>query len=175
MRFRQHHGNPDYSGARSASRVAPTAASAIVFCAWALAVGLTARSHAQGDAVEMTQSTLSGVYTAAQATTGQGLYESTCLGGCHGRSDHTGIAFRQRWAGHSLFELFQLIHDRMPDDDPGTLSSDESLQLVAYLLKLNGLPAGSDALGSDATALKKIKIELPPSIPNQHRYTRRPS
>jgi hypothetical protein len=110
----------------------------------------------------MTRSTLAGVFAASQAESGQDTYGSTCLGGCHSLSSHRGIAFRHRWEGHSVFELFQLINDKMPDDDPGSLSTDQSLQLVAYLLKLNGMPAGSDKLSSDATALKKIKIEMPP-------------
>lgn len=120
--------------------------------------------------MEMTQSTMSGVFTAAQADSGQDLYGSTCLGGCHSLSSHRGIAFRHRWEGHPVFELFQLINDKMPNDDPGSLSSEESLQLVAYLLKLNGMPAGKDALSSDAAALKKIKIEMPPAgVPSSHR------
>jgi hypothetical protein len=120
--------------------------------------------------VEMTGSTMSGVFTAAQADKGQDLYGSTCLGGCHSLSSHRGIAFRHRWEGHPVFELYQLINDQMPNDDPGSLSSEESLQLVAYLLKVNGMPAGKDALSSDAAALKKIKIEMPPAgVPSSHR------
>jgi len=118
----------------------------------------------------MTRSTLTAVFTASQAESGQSVYESTCLGGCHSLSSHRGIAFRHRWEGHPVFELFQLINDQMPNDDPGSLSSQQSLQLVAYLLKLNGMPAGTDALSSDATALKKIKIEMPPAgVPSPHR------
>lgn len=119
--------------------------------------------------MEMTRLTLSGVFTAAQAKSGEDVYGSTCLGGCHSLSSHKGIAFRHRWEGHPVSELYQLINDTMPNDDPGSLSSEQSLQLVAYLLKLNGMPAGSDALPSDATALKKIKIEMPPDgVPSPH-------
>ena len=49
----------------------------------------------------------------------------------------------------------------MPKDDPESLSVAERAQVVAYLLKLNGLPAGKTELPTDAEALKKIKIELP--------------
>jgi hypothetical protein len=113
---------------------------------------------------------MSGVFTAAQADSGQDLYGSTCLGGCHSLSSHRGLEFRLHWEGHPVFELFQLINDKMPNDDPGSLSSKESLQLVAYLLKVNGMPAGKDALSSDAATLKKIKIEMPPGgVPSPNR------
>jgi hypothetical protein len=137
---------------------------------WSRSAGAAGLSDKQDNPVEMTQSTMSGVFTAPQAESGQGIYESSCLGGCHSLSSHRGIAFRHRWEGHPVFELFQLINDKMPNDDPGSLSSEESLQLVAYLLKLNGMPAGKDALSSDAAALKKINIEMPPAgVPSSHR------
>jgi hypothetical protein len=141
-----------------------------VLVVWSRSTGAAGLSRGQDAPIEMTRSTLSGVFTAAQAESGQGIYGSTCLGGCHSLSSHSGIAFRHRWEGHPVFELYQLINDQMPNDDPGSLSSDESLQLVAYLLKLNGMPAGKDALSTDTAALKKIKIEMPPAgVPSSHR------
>jgi hypothetical protein len=141
---------------------------------WALAVcvrGLDAVGlpRVQDAPVEMTKSTRAGVFTAAQAESGQAIYESTCLGGCHSLASHRGVAFRQRWDGHPVFELYQVINEEMPKDDPGSLTADQSLQLVAYMLKLNGLPAGSDRLPTDAGTLKKIKIELPPPGSDLHR------
>jgi hypothetical protein len=155
-----------------AVRYARWAAVALVWAlaVWSRSAGAAGVSHGQDTPVEMTRSTMSGVFTATQADSGQDLYGSTCLGGCHSLSSHHGIAFRHRWEGHPVYELFQLINDKMPNDDPGSLSSEESLQLVAYLLKLNGMPAGKDALSSDAAALKKIKIEMPPAgVPSPHR------
>ena len=148
--------------------------SGVVAAVWVTAVcvrGLGAVSllRPQDAPVAMTKSTLAGVFSAAQAEGGQAIYESTCLGGCHSLSSHRGVAFRQRWAGHPVFELYQLISDEMPKDDPGSLSSEQSLQLVAYLLKQNGLPAGNDRLPADAGTLKTIKIELPPAVANPHR------
>ena len=133
---------------------------ATLLAIWALAV--VARSAAAQDPQsEMTRSTLAGVYTAKQATAGQEIFESTCLGGCHSLGDHKGMAFDHRWSGHPVSELYNKIYDKMPDDNPGSLSPEMSAQLVAYLLKLNGLPAGKDDLPVDVEVLRKIKIELP--------------
>jgi len=108
------------------------------------------------------RTTLEGIYTAEQAARGEKLYGMTCLGGCHNASSHKGVNFKQSWAGHQLSELFERIKDTMPDDNPGLLTPKESIELVSYMLKANGMPAGKDELAADKAALAKIKIELPP-------------
>jgi mono/diheme cytochrome c family protein len=132
-------------------------------CLWALTVIVRAAGPSQEPpAAVATRSTITGVYTAAQADAGQEIFAATCIGGCHNIADHKGIAFKQRWEGHLVWDLFKTIHVEMPKDDPGSLSDEEAAQLVACLLKLNGLPAGKEALPTDEAALRKIKIELPP-------------
>jgi len=128
-----------------------------------LALAVTIRvGLAQGPAQEApTVSTTTGVYLESQAKSGQEIFEATCIGGCHNIADHRGAAFKQRWNGSPLWELFRLINEEMPKDDPGSLSPAETANLVAYLLKLNGQPAGKDELSTEPMALKKIKIDLP--------------
>ncbi len=135
---------------------------------WAVGVGLWVfalclrAGAAQDPAGPPMRSAMTGVYSAAQADAGQEIFAATCIGGCHNIADHKGVAFRQRWEGHPVWELFDTIHNKMPKDDPGTLSDDDAAGLVAYLLKLNGLPAGKDPLPTEEAALRKIKIDLPP-------------
>ncbi len=105
-----------------------------------------------------------GLYTSAQAGAGEGLYDDQCVS-CHGNlsafvpemaallGDHT---FRNRWEGRSIGELFQLIQEEMPQDAPGSLSNDETANLVAYILAGNRFPAGDTALSSDLEALNAI-------------------
>jgi mono/diheme cytochrome c family protein len=127
---------------------------------WALTLGV--RSMAQ-DAPEPTRSTTAGVYSATQAQAGQAIFESTCLGGCHNLSSHKGLAFKQHFDGRVVWELYSVILETMPKDDQGSLTPADAAQLVAYMLKLNGLPAGKDDLPVDAAELKRIRIELPKS------------
>jgi mono/diheme cytochrome c family protein len=128
---------------------------------WVLAVCLRAGVAQEASTETPMRSTGTGVYSDAQAQAGQEIFEATCLGGCHNMADHRGRAFRQRWDGHPLWDLFNAIHTKMPKDDVGSLSDADAAQLVAYLLKLNGMPAGKDELSTDPAALKKIKIDLP--------------
>jgi hypothetical protein len=108
-----------------------------------------------------TVSTTTGVYLETQAKAGQEIFEATCLGGCHNMASHRGAAFKLHWNGKPLWELFKLINEEMPKDDPGSLSVTDSVNLVSYILKLNGQPAGKDELSTEPAALKKIKIDLP--------------
>ena len=104
--------------------------------------------------------TASGVYTAAQAARGEETYMNMCVG-CHAAGTYSTPAFREKWDRHPVSELYTLISETMPKQDPASLSPQEYAQLVAYLLKINDAPAGQTELGSDLERLKKITIEMP--------------
>lgn len=104
-----------------------------------------------------TRSSRDGVYTTRQATAGQERYALMCQG-CHTVASHTGPAFVNVWNGRPLSELFDFIRETMPKGDPGVLTPDETVELVAYLLKMNRMPAGSGDLPSDPAALKTIRF-----------------
>lgn len=103
------------------------------------------------------RTTLSGVYSAAQASRGKDTYVMFCQS-CHNLASHTGPAFMGSWKGKSLAALFQYIRYSMPKSEPGTLSDEEYAQVTAYLLLLNGMPDGSLDLPADSAALGAIRI-----------------
>jgi len=108
-----------------------------------------------------------GVYTTAQAGQGKTLYEEKCAS-CHGSmtsatpdmapllNDHV---FRTMWNDRSLDQLFDRIRDTMPQNEPGTLSAQQTVDLIAYILSANNLPAGQAALGEDVETLKQIMLD----------------
>ena len=104
------------------------------------------------------RSTLVGVYTAAQAAQGQDRYALMCQG-CHTPASHTGPTFLSAWTGRALWELFGYLMVSMPNSEPGILTPDECAELVAYLLKLNGLPPGQARLPTDSVSLKAIRFD----------------
>ena len=124
---------------------------------WTVVIG--ARVFAAQDPAE-TKSSMSGVFTAAQADKGRGLFSTLCTG-CHTVASHSGVPFKKRWNGEILWDLFDTIKETMPDDDPGSLKTEDVTQIVAFLLSANGMPAGKEELKPDAEVLKKIKIEVP--------------
>lgn len=130
--------------------------------AWAWVVA-PAEAQEVTDSTAVT-STLTGVFTADQAAKGGQAYRKNCTA-CHAPISYTGLAFRRVWTGRSIFDLFDLVRTTMPNDNPGMLSRGEYAAIMAYLLKLNGLPAGENELPNTDDALKTIRIELPPRNP----------
>ena len=47
----------------------------------------------------------------------------------------------------------------MPTDDPGTYSRQVVTDVIAYMFKVNGFPAGSVDLATAADSLKDITIQ----------------
>ncbi len=103
------------------------------------------------------------VYTAEQATRGQAEYSVQCWA-CHGAMLDgmdaapalTGGAFRARWDGVNLGDMVERIRGSMPLDKPGTLSRQQVVDVLAYLLSVNGMPAGNAELPRDVAALRQI-------------------
>ena len=104
---------------------------------------------------------MEGVYTPEQATRGQDTYNSVCLS-CHTIPEVTGKAFSSKWVGYPLWDLYDYLSVNMPQSDPGTLTPKEYAQVVAYLLRINGMPAGKEDVPSDTLALKRIKVDTIP-------------
>lgn len=113
-------------------------------------------------------STTDGVYTASQAAQGKAVYGKQCSE-CHGADlkaeaypPLAGPVFMNQWEGMTLSDLYQMIHDTMPATAPGTLTADQTVQLIAYILKVNKMPAGKSSLPTDQKLLSKIPIKKPP-------------
>jgi mono/diheme cytochrome c family protein len=104
------------------------------------------------------RSSQAGVYTAEQAKRGSDTFEGMCVS-CHATTQHASPAFVATWKGRSLWDLFSYLRDEMPKSDPGSLSEAEYVQLVAYLLKINGMPAGATELKPDSAVLRRIRFE----------------
>jgi mono/diheme cytochrome c family protein len=107
-------------------------------------------------------STRGGVYSDAQAIRGRDVYLGNCKS-CHSPESHTGAIFRSSWEGRPLAELFAYVSERMPKNEPGSLSPQENADVVAYLLQLNRMPPGAAEIPADSTAMRSIRIETPPT------------
>jgi len=99
-------------------------------------------------APEAEPSTLDGVYTAEQAQRGFDLYSAECSE-CHETADWQEGGFLGRWADQSVYRLWYYINDRMPYDDPWSLSRQQVTDVLTYILQLNDLPTGENELGAD--------------------------
>jgi quinoprotein glucose dehydrogenase len=106
-----------------------------------------------------------GVYTEEQAKRGADVYAEKCamchgdsLGGVESAPALTGPQFYATWEGENLNSLFERIRMSMPQDNPGSLSRAQNVDIVAHMLHVGGYPAGSTPLEAQAGALTAIKV-----------------
>ena len=107
------------------------------------------------------------MYSEEQALEGRDLYNEHCAS-CHGAALEgqgslplSGATFRARWADdhHSVDDLFYIIRTLMPYGQPATLSKPEYIDIIAYILLVNGYPAGAQPLSSDPPILRRMTIK----------------
>lgn len=113
-------------------------------------------------------STRDGVYTAEQAKQGKALYQNQCAT-CHGMALEgkgknvplVGNVFLDKWVDQSMADLFMKTNTTMPASDPGTMTPDETSQVLAYILSVNKFQSGQKPLPADPDGLGAIHIAKP--------------
>ena len=128
--------------------------------AWGLGLGTWAVLALAAIAAQPTKSVKAGVYTAAQAERGQTLFRSKCAS-CHAPNRFTDDLFYLSFAGKPLWEMYDVISDSMPEDDPGSMKPEEYADVIAYLLQLNKFPTGAEDLTPAKDVLIAIMMEKP--------------
>jgi mono/diheme cytochrome c family protein len=106
-----------------------------------------------------------GVFTAEQAARGKTALLQNGCNGCHGPElagdrgpSLKGERFISAWENGSLNRLFVKLRDTMPPLNAKQVSPNTKIDIVAYLLQVNGFPSGSAELGLDADALEGLPI-----------------
>jgi S-disulfanyl-L-cysteine oxidoreductase SoxD len=118
-------------------------------------------THTPPAAAAAGKSVWQGAYSEDQASRGSNEHSTNCTS-CHGAEKYTGDAWTKNWVGRTVFDLYDQLRTTMPDDNPGGLSAQQYKVIVAYILKLNGLPSGTDSLADDPEAMRLIKIDPKP-------------
>jgi len=84
-------------------------------------------------------------FTAVQVSRGQGVFSSIC-GECHATGDFRGSTFLYEWRRRTAWNFFRTVSETMPEDAPGSLSDQEYVDVVSYVLSLNGYEPGEREL-----------------------------
>jgi mono/diheme cytochrome c family protein len=107
-----------------------------------------------------------GIFSPEQAARGEAQYVERCAA-CHGATlggtgeapGLTGGEFVSHYDQLTVADLFDRVRTTMPQNDPGTLSRDQYADVVAFLLKSNGFPAGTAPLDRRSEVLATIAIQ----------------
>ena len=110
-----------------------------------------------------TRTVTEGVYSGAQATRGQQVYQAQCLA-CHGDTlggvvgpPLAGDGFLSVWGSRPLSDFTDKIQKTMPVQAPGSLTSQQALDVAAYILQVGKFPAGQ----TDLTAAVLPQVTFP--------------
>ena len=103
-------------------------------------------------------SVLDSVFTAEQADRGDQIFMRVCID-CHLPEEFSDAGYLYSWEGQLVADLIGYVQTNMPEDNPGSLRYAEYLDVMAYILELNGIPSGSRTL--DIALAKSARIELP--------------
>lgn len=117
-----------------------------------------------------------GAYSPAQAQRGETQYKQQCAV-CHGDALEgdaqtergkqlnrvlpplSGDLFKGNWNNRPLSDLFDKVSRTMPRDDPGKISRADTADIIAYMLKFNGFPAGKAEMPADPSLLTDTLFE----------------
>jgi len=112
------------------------------------------------------RSVVPGIYTSAQANRGAVLYCDSCES-CHAPDlaggkvvpEMVGPTFIARWSGRMVGRLYERVLESMPEDDLSSVSRQEKADIVAFILRANGFPAGDDELADRNEILDQFLFE----------------
>ena len=132
----------------------------------ALAVGLGVLAAGEMRAQDGPKSVWDGVYTEAQAERGKAAYSTSCVF-CHGAElagtgeakPLAGPEFLSSWNGLTVGELLDRTRTTMPQENPASLDRAAYADILAYLLKFNGFPAGPAELAQRSEMLASVRID----------------
>ena len=119
------------------------------------AVGLLALAPAAEAQERLT--TQDGIYTSEQAARGKQVYVDVCAQ-CHPLDWYQGSIMRA-WEGAPIYNFFQVVRTTMPQSNPGSLRGRDYVDMLAYILELNGMPPGEDALSARRSELSNILFQ----------------
>jgi hypothetical protein len=126
-----------------------------------LAVSLAMQEQQVRAQDALTGSTLDGIFSAAQADRGEESFVSQCTE-CHELAEFVGPdAFFVSEVGKPLWPIFDFMWSEMPEDRPAWLDPEEYADILSYLLREFGMPAGTAEFPADPQFIKTIQLDEP--------------
>lgn len=103
------------------------------------------------------------LFTEEQADRGRTAFDEVCSD-CHTTSEFRGRTFQSNWGHRTVYSFFRTIRSTMPDDNPGGLEEETYLDVVSYILRINGHEAGTAEMTADSP-MRDVRMAPPGSNP----------
>ena len=121
-------------------------------------------SIAPGAAAQTEARIWTGIFTNDQAERGKTNFYQSCVR-CHGQNlegatapSLNGNRFITAWENENLYKLFVKVRDTMPPNFGTILTDEAKLDVITFLLRTNGYPAGPEELKVDVDTLENIQV-----------------
>lgn len=118
----------------------------------------------ENTSVDTPEASIEGIFSGVQADRGRTTFDEVCSE-CHTTSEFRGRTFQSNWGRRTVYSFFRTVRSTMPDDNPGGLSEQVYLDVVAYILSINGHDAGSSELAADSP-MREVRL-APPGVDRQ--------
>lgn len=125
---------------------------AVTIACVTLALGAGVESSTAQVAQPATPARHTATFSDSQAEIGRRWFAASCEE-CHALNEVSSADFRTKWGGRTAFDLFDIIARTMPEAEPGTLPRRAYVDIVAYLMKQNGVAAAAAPLADDDATL----------------------
>ena len=138
---------------------------AIALLAAILAGGFAVQGALAADATPAGKTAGDGIFSTDQSKRGEAIYNANCamchqpdLGGKEPVPELAGDKFLAHWLNHNVAELFTRVSTTMPQGKPGSLTHDQYIDVIAFIIDANGFKSGTTELKADSEALTTIMI-----------------
>lgn len=99
------------------------------------------------------------LFTDGQADRGRTAFDEACAE-CHTTSEFRGRTFQSDWGHRTVYSFFRTVRSTMPDDNPGGLAEETYLDVVSYILRMNGHGSGASEMTMDSP-MREVSMEPP--------------
>ena len=124
-----------------------------------LVVGCAARGPAETTADPSAETEApAGIFTESQADCGRASFGEH-RAECHTDNEFRDRLFQSNWGRRTVYSFYRTTRSTMPDNNPGELEEQVYLDVVSYILSLNGHEAGTSELPTDSP-MRQVRIAL---------------